>query len=154
LFEYFPAVERLKQVTGKMKSILFKTTLTALLISLGSSVGAAPVNGTYNGLFFETNGVWQQSAGTLTLNVTRNRYTGRIQIGNTRYPFSGTVDATGGINRQILRQYDNPLYLRLQVDTTDPDVLVGTLGDDINWTAQLYADRAVFDGRSITTSDM
>ena len=137
-----------------MKTLLFKTTLEAVLILIGSALEAAPVDGTYNGLFFETNGVWQQSAGILTLNVTRNRYTGRIQIGNTRYPFSGTVDATGAINRQVLRRYDNPLYLRLQVDTTDPDLLVGSIGDDINWTASLYADRAVFDGRSSTTSDM
>jgi hypothetical protein len=137
-----------------MKTLLFKTTLVVGLISIGSALEATPVGGTYNGLFFETNGVWQQSAGTITLNVARNRYTGRIQIGNTRYPFSGTFDTTGGINRQILRRYDNPLYLQLQVDTTNPDVLVGSVGDDINWTAQLYADRAVFDGRFTTTSDM
>jgi hypothetical protein len=137
-----------------MKTLLFKTTLAVGLISIGSALEATPVNGAYNGLFFETNGVWQQSAGTLTLNVVRNRYTGRIQVGNTRYPFSGTFDATGGLNRQVLRRYDNPLTVQLQADATDPDLLVGSVSDGINWTAPLYADRAVFDGRFTTTPDM
>ncbi len=135
-----------------MKTRLFTTTLVAVLTSL-SGLAATPTAGTYNGLFFETNGVWQQSAGTLTLTVTRNRYTGKIQIGGARYSFRGTFDSTGEINRQVLRRYDNPLSLQLQVDATDPDLLVGSVGDGI-WTAPLYADRAVFDGKFSTTSDM
>jgi hypothetical protein len=137
-----------------MKTLLFNLTLAAVLASLSGASGASPVIGTYNGLFFETNGFWQRSAGTLTLTAARNRYTAKIQIGSTRYSFSGTFDASGGINRQVLRRYENPLSVQLQVDATDPDLLVGSVGDGINWTAPLYADHAVFDGRFSTTSDM
>jgi hypothetical protein len=134
-----------------MKTTLFNLILASVLISARSAIGTA--NGIYNGLFFETNGVWQQSAGTLTLTVTRSRYTGRVQIGNSKYPFSGTLDATGGITQGVLRRNQNPLRMQLQSDTNDVDLLVGSVGDG-TWTAPLYADRAVFDGRLSTTSDM
>jgi hypothetical protein len=135
-----------------MKTFLSATVVAMLAGSIGSALGGFPANGTYNGLFFETNGVWQQSAGTLTLTVARGRYTGRIQIGDTRYSLSGFFDSDGTINRQVIRRFQNPLTLQLQPDTTDPDLIVGSVGDG-TWTAPIYADRAVFDGRFTTSTD-
>jgi hypothetical protein len=135
-----------------MKTFLSATVVAMLAGSIGNALGSVPANGTYNGLFFETNGVWQQSAGTLTLTVARGRYSGRIQIGNTRYPLSGFFDSAGTINRQVLRRFQNPLTLQLQPDSTDPDLIVGSVGDG-TWIAPIYADRAVFDGKFTTSID-
>src|SRR5215471_7203977 len=98
-----------------MKTFLSTTILAILVSSLSTAPGALPLNGTYNGLFFETNGVWQQSAGTITLTLARGRYSGKIQLGNARYPLSGSVATDGTINRQVLRRFQNPLALQLQV---------------------------------------
>ena len=51
----------------------------------GLSAGAfVPVNATYNGLFYETNGYWQQSAGLLAVKSTaRGNYSAKLQIGGT-----------------------------------------------------------------------
>ncbi len=108
----------------------------------------APINGTYNGLFFETNGVWQQSSGAITVTTTtRGTYTARLQLGRSRYVLSGFLDANGRVSRDILRRFQVPLTLQFQVDPGDPDLIVGSLAAD-SWTAELFADRSVYNTRS------
>ncbi len=56
----------------KMKLCL-STILAAGALATGASAqtGYVPFAGTYYGLFYETNGVWQQSSGTLTITTRR-----------------------------------------------------------------------------------
>src|SRR6185503_20405700 len=57
------------------------------------SVAAA---GSYNGLFHETDQVRQTSAGFLTMKVTtKGTYSGKLQVGASRYSISGQLDSQG-----------------------------------------------------------
>jgi hypothetical protein len=113
-----------------------------------------PINTTYSGLFYETNGVWQQSAGLITITTTsRGKYTATVRLGTASYSFRGVLDSNGGAVKDILRRYDYPLTVQFQVDAVDPDLIEGSVGDNVNWTADLFADRAVFDGKRTISTD-
>ncbi len=136
-----------------------KCLSTFLLVSLSAATFAAaaasylPVSATYSGLFYETNGFWQQSSGFITLTTTAGgQYTARLQLGPKRYSISGQLDGTGKAARQILRRYEYPLEFEFQVDSEDPDLVTGSLSDG-TWTATLFADRSVFNGRSSLSTD-
>ncbi len=113
-----------------------------------------PMNASYSGLFYEAGGVWQLSAGYISISTTaRGKYTGRLQLGVRTYGFSGYFDADGHASRGILRRYDNPLTVDFQVSADDPDLITGTVSDG-TWTADLIADRAIFDGRTSVSPDV
>jgi len=135
---------------------LFTVWILATLgrgLAQAQSAGFIPINGNYNGLFFETNGFWEQSSGIISINTTsRGRYSARLQIGNARYGFSGQFNKDGQVERQILRYYERPLTVQFQVDPEDADLISGSVSDG-NWTAELFADRAVFDGRTSISPD-
>ena len=134
-----------------LSTLLALATLCASLIA--SQAAFVPINGTYNGLFFETNGVWQQSSGTITVTTTsRGKYSARLQIGPRRYFFSGTLNQDGQATKDILRFLQNPLTVQFQVDQNDPDLIVGSVTDG-TWTADLFADRAVFNGKTSISPD-
>jgi hypothetical protein len=112
-----------------------------------------PVKASYSGLFFEPDGYWEQSSGIATITTTtRGGFTAKLQIGRERYTTSGYLDSAGGATRQILRRFRQPLTFHFQVDPDDPDLISGTLSDGV-WTADLLADRAVFDGRTSVSTD-
>jgi hypothetical protein len=123
-----------------------------LLAPVAARSAYIPFNATYNGLFYETNGLWQQSSGIITITTTsRGKYTARMQIGARRYGFSGQLDPDGRGSMYVPRSYQQPLLVAFQVDT-DPDLIYGTISDD-TWTAELIADRAVFDGKTRVSPD-
>jgi hypothetical protein len=145
-----------------MKTISFRVPATklacaaALVIGLEMSASAAnfvPMSGSYSGLFYEPDGIWQQSSGYITLLTTaRGKYSGRLQLGARRYGFSGYFDSEGRASRGILRHFENPLTIEFQVSPDDPDLIVGTVSDG-TWMADLIADRAVFDGKNWVSPD-
>ena len=50
-----------------------------------------------------------------------------------------------------------PLRVEFQVDPDDPDVIAGTVSSETEngvWTADLYADRAVYDGKTSIAYDV
>src|SRR5262249_2268685 len=113
-----------------------------------------PINGNYQGLFFETNGFWEQSSGIISIKTTfRGSYSARLQIGNAKYAVSGQFNSNGQVERQIPRRYDNPLTVKFQVDPDDADLITGSVSDG-TWTAELFADRAIFDGRTSISIDV
>jgi len=107
----------------------------------------APINGTYNGLFFQTNGAWEQSAGLIAITTTsRGAYSAKVQVGADHYSHSGALSAEGEAAFQVARRYGDWLHVAFQVDPADTDVIAGTVSNS-TWVAAFYADRAVFDGR-------
>jgi hypothetical protein len=130
--------------------------LTLFLLSgalLPFSASAISQKATYTGLFFEPEGVWQQSAGTFSLAITTgSKFSGKLQIGLHRYPFSSSLDANGHATIGILRRFDDPLYIEFQISSEDPDLIQGTVSSG-GWTADLIADRAVFDGKRSVSPD-
>jgi hypothetical protein len=113
-----------------------------------------PINATFNGLFYETNNSWMQSSGIMTITTTaRGKYTAKVQVGTARYALVGQFNPDGTIvPRNIPRRNNTPLTVQFQVDPQDPDLITGSVSDG-TWTADMYADRAVFNIRTNLTSD-
>jgi hypothetical protein len=108
-----------------------------------------PEKGTFNGLFFDTvNGVSVQSAGYFTVTEdTKGRFSGRLELGPTRYSLSGQFDSGGNAQFPLGHGKQVPLEVELQVDPSDSDHITGTVSGD-TWTSQLDGDRAVFNSRT------
>ncbi len=124
-------------------AVLAALTVSGLPLKAGSFV---PVSGTYNGLFFQTNGVWQQSAGLVAITTTtRGNYSARLQVGVHRYSHSGALSADGQGAFQVVQPFGPLLEVAFQVGPADTDSLTGTVSNS-TWVAPFSADRAVFDG--------
>lgn len=109
--------------------------------------------GTYSGLFYEAEGYWQQSSGLITITTTSTgKHSGKMQIGPQKYSFSGQFDTNGVASVGINRGGRNPLLIEMQLDSQDPDLITGTIQDGI-WTADMYADRMVYDGKTSICPD-
>ena len=131
----------------------FACLTLGLAILPQASAQFTPIRGTFNGLMFENNGLWEQSSGFISIQTTpRGTYTGVLRVGVGRYPFSGRFDQNGYATRDILRYRQYPLALHFQSDPADPDLITGTVSDGI-WTADLIADRLVFDGKASVSPD-
>jgi hypothetical protein len=106
----------------------------------------------YNGLFYQqdintgADSVLQTSSGSFAVATTKKgRYTGHLQIGSVRYPFSGKLDSLG--------QGTNVLHHHGASDLTLGFYLVGDVAygqvSDGTWTNDyIVADRAVFNTRT------
>jgi hypothetical protein len=118
----------------------------ALVIYNGSAVEKptyTPVAAAYSGLFFESTGVELDRSGAISLNATAaDSYSGKLQLGNQSYPFSGTFDPFGAGTNAVNRKGASPLGLALQINLANPEVITGTVTDPGNWTADLQANRA------------
>jgi hypothetical protein len=115
-----------------------------------------PTNGTYTGLFYDTNGVSLDSSGLFTMTVTVSKktgakFTGKLQMGNSRLSFSGTFDTFGHAAVVVKRGQQEAATMDLQMDTASGAAwMVGSLGHAA-WRAELMADRAVFSSRNPAT---
>lgn len=144
-----------------MKSKLHPSNIKGVLccwavaaVFAGHGLLADTPSSTYTGLFFEPEGVWQQSAGYVTMTIRPGgSYSGKLQLGPRSYSFSGHLDANNAGTSAIQRHGDYPLTIHFQVDANDADLLTGTVTDGQYWTADLYVDRSVFDGRSRISPD-
>jgi len=102
-----------------------------------------PAAGTYQGLFYDTNGVTQASSGFFNAQVNNNgSFTAKFQQGNTSFSVSGQFSLTGGWSTNALKAWGNTA-ISLQLDLTGGNVLEGGLTNSA-WVAELGANRAVF----------
>jgi len=107
-----------------------------------------PAPGSYSGLFYQTSGVQFLQSGAFTATTTaKGACSGALQMGSTRYPFSGRFDASGALSNQITAKNGNVLTLLLQMDTLDNSRIDGTVNGG-PWLAELKANRAVFDAHA------
>jgi hypothetical protein len=104
-----------------------------------------PAGGTYNGLFLEDAGARLSRAGSFTITVTaRGTYSGRLQLGDNRYSFTGRFDSQGRAISSVARENDLPLTLELQMGSGDQaDQIFGRVTDGV-WVAAVSGDRAAF----------
>jgi hypothetical protein len=109
----------------------------------GGGVGLTAVVGTYNGLFFESDEVRQESSGAFEVSInSHGNYSGRLQMGNHRYAFNGKLDDQLAAANTISRGHDTPLSLSFQADANgQPDLITGQVSDGA-WTAALTAVRS------------
>ncbi|MEO7678272.1 MAG: Ig-like domain-containing protein, partial [Verrucomicrobiota bacterium] len=70
----------------------------------------------YNGLFYEDDQVLQESAGYFSVALTdKGAYSGRLQMGTTRYSIRGRLDDRGRATNVITRLNHLPLNVELRV---------------------------------------
>jgi len=105
--------------------------------------GVAPLKGTYNGIFYDTNGVATSDAGYFSAVVSyRATYTGKLSQGGRTYSFTGKFDANGKGTSVVARPGTTPFLMTLQLDAGTEQIhgylKSSTLG------AELLADRAVY----------
>jgi uncharacterized repeat protein (TIGR02543 family) len=102
-----------------------------------------PAAGTYQGLFYDTNGMEQLSSGYFSGTVNSNGiFTAKLQQGLNSYPLSGQFSLTGAWFTNSIKGASN-VSAWLQLDLSGEDVLTGVLSN-ASWTAELTADRAVY----------
>ncbi len=111
-----------------------------------------PVKGTYNGIFYDTNGVSQLGSGSITVSLTADSgaFTGTVQIGSSKWPLAGQFDITGYASVTVNRGIMTPLTVVLQLDLSGgSDQITGTVTASNNsWTAQMAANRALFNAQT------
>jgi hypothetical protein len=106
-----------------------------------------PEEGTFSGLFMDTNDVTEASSGFFTLTLTTTgSFTGKIMTSGGTYnlPTKTPFDVGGQVQFKVPAK-ENTLSFNLQLDVNDPSnaQITGTVSDGA-WTANLTADRAVF----------
>jgi len=106
-------------------------------------------SGTFNGLILETNDVQTATAGAFTIQVTsRGTYSARVQMGVSRFSFSGKIDTNGLASYSLLRRANSPLQVQMRLGAgNQANQVFGTLSDG-TWAAALSGDRAVFNART------
>jgi hypothetical protein len=100
--------------------------------------------GTYSGIFYGTNALNQLSSGAVTITEKNSgAFTGTLQIGSSKWPFTGQFDGTGNASVAVSRGKMNPLTLALQLDLFGgSDRIAGTVTvSDNSWTSELAAVR-------------
>ena len=103
--------------------------------------------GKYAGLFYETQGIQQESSGAFTLSVTRNcTYSGRLRLATGDYSFAGKLTQRYRGTNVIVRPGATPLVVHLNLAPADATDAVSGQVSDGTWTADFFGDRAVFDG--------
>ncbi len=106
-----------------------------------------PEQGTFNGLFLDTNNVTEASSGFFTLTLAPSgAFTGKIMTSGGTYhlPTTRKFDLGGQVQFTVPTKQDT-LSFNLQLDPSDSasQQITGTVSDSA-WTAELTADRAAF----------
>ncbi|MFZ0826316.1 MAG: immunoglobulin domain-containing protein [Verrucomicrobiia bacterium] len=107
-----------------------------------------PVAGTYNGLFYDTNGVVQIGSGFVNFTLAASgAFTGSVHIGASTWSMSGLFDVSGDATTTVNRGIMSALAVQLHADLTgNSDQITGTVspGDNSFAVAGLAANRNVF----------
>jgi hypothetical protein len=101
-----------------------------------------PVAGTYNGLFYESNGVTHARSGCFSLSTTaRGTFSGRLLLAGQAVRLTGRFDSESKAVVSVRRRGATPLIIRLHLFTLDGlDYVQGQVTDG-TWTADLIGDR-------------
>ncbi len=104
-----------------------------------------PVSGTYNGLFYQDDQVRPGASGSFALVVTtRGTYSGRLQLGATRYSFSGKLNLQCQGTNYLIASLNGQLSIDFQLSSQkQPYEMIGRVTDG-KWTATLVGGRAAF----------
>ena len=102
-----------------------------------------PAQGSYAGLFYDTNGVLLGSSGYFTLSAASNgTFTAKLQLPAQSYSFGGKFGLDGIWQTNSLSRASGPA-VRLQLDLNGGDALTGEI-TGTNWVAELAANRAAY----------
>ena len=143
-------------ITSSDQTLTFVMTPNLVLQASFSPATFTAQVATYNGLFYQQDPsqdldlVQQTNSGSFTLATTKaGKYSGRLQIGSTRYSFSGVFDTNGQGTNIIHRRGATDLALAFHLGLgAQSDQAFGQLSDG-TWSNNLiYADRCLFNSRT------
>lgn len=103
------------------------------------------VQGTYNGIIYDPNGVTSADSGYVTVTTTgKGSFTAKLQLGGKSYSFSGQFSPSGTNSTQL-----GSLSINLLLDLHGGNQITGQISNG-NWTATLQAYLAVFGKTNVT----
>jgi hypothetical protein len=110
------------------------------------------VAGVYNGLFYPSNGVTEESSGFFTATLPasgRGAYSAKILLEGASYPFSGSFNLTGLAEKTVARAGKTPVTVNLQIDLSGTnDQMTGSVSNGAEgWFSTLAGERAAFNTR-------
>jgi hypothetical protein len=104
----------------------------------------AACQGSYNGLFYESNEVRLGSSGAFAFALTdKGKYSASLRLGGKKSKASGKLGLDGRATNVIARAGANPLTVTWVMSLDGADQIAGTVSDG-EWTAALAGDRACF----------
>ena len=110
-----------------------------------------PLQGTYNGLFYDTNGISQLGSGFVTVVLAgTGSFAGNLQSGTVKWPITGRLDINGNATVTVNRGKMVPLTVQLHLDLqSGSGQITGTvLPSDNSWMSELTARRIGFDAKT------
>ena len=146
LFQTNTAQLNFKMVTNLVLNANFMT----------NPIIAHQLNGQYNGLFYETNGLDQADVKVVSAGLVQNlmlstngTFTGTLKLQGKSYTFATNLDFVSGTRTFTLsrtRDSRNPVTLALSLDLTGVSKqITGTIACSLDgWTSPLAADQAVY----------
>lgn len=133
-------------VATNSASLTFQMQTGTVLQANFAPVPFVATNGSYNGLFYPATGASHQNSGFINVTTGADRkFSGKLQVGGGTYSLSGQLDATGQATANISRRNQSPLTVQLEMRGSD--WLIGTVSNE-DWTADIIADRAVFNAKT------
>jgi len=100
--------------------------------------------GVYNGIFYDTNQVQQQSSGFLTLTLgDLGAYSGKMLMNGRTFRVAGSFAVDGGETNTILLSEFDGVRLLMHVDLNGGDQITGEVTNRL-WHSVLHMDRPVF----------
>lgn len=127
-------------ITNKLNSEPFPPVESTANAGNGAGVSFSVAQGSYNGLFYDTNGVNPSSAGSFTAKLTsKGNYSAKLQLGKSAYSFSGVFDTSGHTSGAISGKGLPTLSVDLQLNNNDQ--ILGSVSGE-GWIAELMANRA------------
>jgi hypothetical protein len=114
------------------------------ITSSAAQLALISVSGTYNGLFYESQGISIPSSGSFTANVTtRGKFSAALLFLGRKYSLSGQFNSSGLATNTVVRRALSTLTVELQLDLSGGDQIQGRVTDG-TWSAPLLANRATF----------
>ena len=111
-------------------------------VASGGGVSFAVAQGSYSGLFYETNGVKPASSGFFTAQLnSRGTFSAKLQLGNGTYSFTKTFDSSGNITTFV--QSKKLAALKVTLHLVNNDQITGEISEGSDWTAELLALNSV-----------
>jgi Divergent InlB B-repeat domain/Beta-propeller repeat len=103
-----------------------------------------PNQGSYVGLFYDTNNPSTTNSGYITMTLgSGGEFSGKLQMVGVTYPLSGQFSPSGFYSNGISRYRLPPLLMTFQVDFNGGNAVSGLINDGLS-TAQALANRSVF----------
>jgi hypothetical protein len=126
---------------------LMSTNLTITANFVSNVFVAAAGGGTYNGLFYQTNGVTEETAGMLAnLKVTpTGAYSGSLLLGGASYGLAGSFNVSGYASNDVnhTTPEGGPVAVEMTLDWTNGQIMGSVSGGGpAPWQSPLYAQKA------------